>query len=308
MLVLLSVSLGMGSAKSSRGLLQLRADVAISPELEPVSDKKFFKADYPDDRRAPQFHKFGYPYPTVQDTEEYDKDYVEDKNHDGGYWKAQMEYDMLKNKLVKEKQELADAIAKEIKEKNDLEKARKAELDAEHEAEHAEDMAKKAQAKAEAADAAPVDVNAGAEKVEAEITDLEECKKQLAMAKAKLKKLLDEKKMAEKTKVETAKNETTAAALEAAAEKDEEAAEKKVNAEDKEHALSLKTYEEELADVKKVEIDFEKASKDVRKYRRAPHVDDNGGVYETHRGSATRASLLISGLLAVSTAATQLFN
>merc|ERR1719379_2454677 len=69
----------------------------INPELKPESHEKFFKKDYPDDRRPAVYHKFDYPYPTVQDSEDFDKDYTEDKNDDGGYWKTQMDYDKLKN-------------------------------------------------------------------------------------------------------------------------------------------------------------------------------------------------------------------
>lgn len=292
---------------ADRSLLNLRSTEAISPPLEPVSDKKFFKADYPDDRRAPQFHKFGYPYPTVQDSDEYDKDYVEDKNNDGGYWKAQMEYDALKNILIKQKDELAAALRKEIKEKNDLEAARKRELDAEHEAEHAEDMASDAEKKARDSDK-KIWVEPVAEKVEAEITDLEECKKQLAAAKKKLKTLLEEKKKAEALKLETEKNETAAELAEETAEKAEEASEKGVDKADKEHEAVFKSYQEELADVKQAEIDLEAAAKDVRKYRKAPYVDDNGGVYETTKakGGSSRAGVILSVVLVAGSAVVHL--
>merc|ERR550537_1301666 len=77
----------------------------IEPELEPKSDKKFFGKDYPDDVRPAVIHHFSHPYPTVQDSDRYEKDYVKDENDDGGYWKAQMEYDRVKNKLAQEKEE-----------------------------------------------------------------------------------------------------------------------------------------------------------------------------------------------------------
>merc|ERR1719217_1074950 len=77
----------------------------IEPDLDPVSDKKFFTKDYPDDMRPQtlkQFnHKFGHPYPTVQDSDRYDKDYVEDSNNDAGYWDAQMRYDKAKMYYIK---------------------------------------------------------------------------------------------------------------------------------------------------------------------------------------------------------------
>merc|ERR1719379_1068152 len=87
----------------------------IVPALDPVDeeaphDQTFMKKDYPDDRRAKVFHKFDYPYPTVQDSEDYDKDYVEDKSDDGGYWLAQMKYDELKNILQKEQDQMKKAL------------------------------------------------------------------------------------------------------------------------------------------------------------------------------------------------------
>merc|ERR1719428_2633660 len=80
--------------------------VRIDPELKPKSDNKFFGKDYPDDKRPPPTHHFDYPYPELQDDSRYDKDYVKDENDDGGYWKVQMEYDRLKNKVNNEKEEL----------------------------------------------------------------------------------------------------------------------------------------------------------------------------------------------------------
>merc|ERR550537_953547 len=126
----------------------------IEPDLEPKSDKKFFGKDYPDDARPAQYHHFSHPYPTVQDSDRYDKDYVKDENDDGGYWKAQMEYDRLKNKLAKEKKEMAAALAKEYEEQKEMEKAKSAEDDAEKAAEDAEKKEDEAEAAKKKADAA----------------------------------------------------------------------------------------------------------------------------------------------------------
>merc|ERR1719321_1162690 len=112
-------------------LLALVANARIVPELQPVSDSKFMKQDYPDDRRPKVYHKFDYPYPTIQDGEDYDKDYVQDKNDDGGYWIAQMKYDELKNKLGKEQDELNAALQKLAKERAGLLAAIKREAEAE---------------------------------------------------------------------------------------------------------------------------------------------------------------------------------
>merc|ERR1719458_1841664 len=67
----------------------------ISPKLDPESDKVFF----------------GHPYPAVQDTNEFDRDYVKDENNDGGEWKAQMDYDLLRTKLSKAQDDMEKAKA-----------------------------------------------------------------------------------------------------------------------------------------------------------------------------------------------------
>merc|ERR1719321_106331 len=108
-------------------LLALVANARIVPELDPVSSPKFMKQDYPDDRRPKVYHKFDYPYPTIQDGEDYDKDYVQDKNDDGGYWIAQMKYDELKNKLGKEQDELNKALHDLMRERKELNEATKRE-------------------------------------------------------------------------------------------------------------------------------------------------------------------------------------
>jgi hypothetical protein len=87
---------------------------AITPALEPKSHDKFFDHDYPDDHRpaAPQ-HDWQYPYPIVQDSEDYDLDFVKDENSDGGEWKVQQEYDTLRGKLAKEQELLKAAKMRE---------------------------------------------------------------------------------------------------------------------------------------------------------------------------------------------------
>merc|ERR1711881_515397 len=81
----------------------------ISPAVD-SSDKKFFDKDYPADRRpvADKYYVFDHPYPAVQDSGDYDKDYVKDENSDGGRWKAQMDYDTLRSKIRKAKDKLSE--------------------------------------------------------------------------------------------------------------------------------------------------------------------------------------------------------
>ena len=93
--------------------------------MSPASHKKFFGKDYPDDLRpsidaAP---KWSYPYPKVQSDSKYDTDYVKDENNDGGHWKAQMDYDELKMKYVKQQAIVRAAALKEGLEKDEAMKA-----------------------------------------------------------------------------------------------------------------------------------------------------------------------------------------
>merc|ERR1719272_2287007 len=165
------------------------AHLRITPELEPTSDKKFFGKDYPDDRRPPLYshEHFKHAYPTVQDSDRYDKDYVKDENDDGGYWKAQMEYDALQNKLAKEKAELAKAIAKAAQEKKEMDKAYQDWLDAQRKAKEATIKEKAADSKHDTAHAdleqLKKDIANSADKVEEEVKDLEDCKNKLIEAK-----------------------------------------------------------------------------------------------------------------------------
>lgn len=95
----------------------------ISPALDPVSSKKFDK-DYPADARpGVDVLHFKHPYPVVQDSGDFDKDYVKDENSDNGHWKAQQEYDRLRHKLAMEKKEAAAALAKKKAEEKDLKAA-----------------------------------------------------------------------------------------------------------------------------------------------------------------------------------------
>merc|ERR1719382_95939 len=86
----------------------------VSPTLEPASHKEFYGKDYPHDfQPSPNgVHKeFSYPYPIVQDSGDYDKDYVKDENGDGGEWKAQMNYDLIRSKIQKQQQASEEAAA-----------------------------------------------------------------------------------------------------------------------------------------------------------------------------------------------------
>merc|ERR1719238_1587462 len=95
---------------------KIASTVGINPPLMPVSDKKFFdgaRADYVTDLRPQVKDHFTWPFPEVQDSNDYDKDYVKDENGDGGEYKAQSTYDNLRAKLAKQKAELEELKRKE---------------------------------------------------------------------------------------------------------------------------------------------------------------------------------------------------
>jgi len=278
--------------------------VGITPELAPTSDKKFFKQDYPNDNRPAVHAQFDHPYPTVQDSEDYDKDYVKDENNDGGEWKAQENYDRLVNKMHKEKADIQEALEKEQKEEEDVESAKEREAAAEKKAKEEEgkagaarNKAKEDAAKADAAGKKAEDIEADANKtaggtggngtaienqagdVEKEMTDLEKCKEQLVKARGELEKKLKEKEMREADKAASELDEEFAKEKEASTEKTEENLEDKLAGEEKEHDAALKDWKSEEADVKETEADLKKAADNLRRFRK--NVDPDGGVYNS---------------------------
>jgi len=275
---------------------EVKHEVKIVPDLEPESDNKFFKKDYPDDSRPDPINHFSYPYPIVQDSDHYDKDYVQDQNDDGGYWKTQMAYDEVRNKLAKEKRELAKAFAKEREEFAEIEKAKEAERIAEAEAVAAEKEEKKAEAAHSEAHAAleglKSDIGESADTVDKEITDLEECKKQLEDAKVKLKKELEEKEEREAHQIEREGKERNAEQEHIDAMKTEEQKEKSLGEEEKDVDDAQKLYDKKVAALKAAEAELEAAYQNLRKYR---HADPDGGVYEVnHKGGAHQSTALSS--------------
>lgn len=129
---------------SRQGLLE--DGKKIEPKLVPKSDRVFFGHDYPDDIDPLHAKKteFSHPYPAVQDTDEYDKDYVKDENNDNGEWKAQMDYDLLRTKVARQKDDLEKAKDAEREMQKKLEEAKKREAAAAKAAKEAAERAGKA--------------------------------------------------------------------------------------------------------------------------------------------------------------------
>merc|ERR1719335_854580 len=87
------------------------AGVKVYPPLE-ETDHKFFKKDYPSDGRPDVRTHFGHPYPAVQDSDDYDNDFVKDENSDNGLYDAQMAYDKLRTLKRKEEGAVGDMVKK----------------------------------------------------------------------------------------------------------------------------------------------------------------------------------------------------
>merc|ERR1711957_142974 len=113
----------------------------ISPTLSPKSDKTWAGKDYPDDLRpSAKGLPFKNTYPALQKARTYDEDFVNDENSDNGEWKAQMNYDNIRNQQKKDVVSEKDAEKKADESKKVVDKAK----DAEDAAKKAHDEAEKA--------------------------------------------------------------------------------------------------------------------------------------------------------------------
>jgi len=264
----------------------------ITPELDPVSDKKFFdgkRADYPTDARPNVKDHFTFPFPIVQDSHDYDKDYVKDENSDNGAWAAQARYDKIRAQIAAAKEAAEKAKAKEYEEQTEEEKAAAAEKKAAEERARQEKLAEAARKAEEDAQKRADSANktiADAEKlVKSEVTDLEDCMKQLKEAKVHLEKLMKDKEAAMEAQAKLDEAKANAEAAEADAEKEEVKATGRL-AESGESKLSLdEQITRKEKQIASTETDLDAAAKNLRKFRSADSgKGQNGGVYERSAG------------------------
>lgn len=280
-------------------LAKLASTAGINPPLMPVSDKKFFdgaRADYATDLRPQVKDHFTWPFPEVQDSHDYDKDYVKDENGDGGEYKAQSTYDNLRAKLAKQKADLEELKRKEDSANADVDNARKKEEGARK---SADDARKKAEeAGKQGVDGPAGDVGGLTGEVEAEIKDLEDCKEQLRKAKEKLQKAIDERKAAMEAHDAAQAAEQKALAAEAKAKAEETKLEAELKEEDHEHHEAEEHKQVTAAELKKMEADLEDAAKNLRQYRQPDNgKGQNGGVYRS--GAAESAAPILAALAVV---------
>jgi len=294
-----------GHASSKTGS-QERAN-RTNPELKPESDAKFFKKDYPDDLRPGVTKRFGFthPYPAVQDSEDYARDFVKDENNDGGEWKAQMEYDNLRSKLQREYSDVIASEKNDAKEKHEFEEAQNANKKAEQEKAQAEQKAEAARKRArETADALKRfedEIQDAINKVEAEIKDLEGCKEKLAVARQQLKELMATKKqleikhretMAIHDAVEASEKQRLANLPKESPESEtrEKVDKMKRDIAVKEHETEIdgRSYEDQLKRIEATRAELDKAAARLRSVRKK-EVDPNGGVYHTDEKAAQKS-------------------
>lgn len=277
----------------------------ISPELETKSDSKFFGKDYPSDER-PKVHvlHFKHPYPAVQDSDDFDKDFVNDENSDNGEFKAQSEYDRLRHKLAKEKEEFANILtAKDEAEKELHEALRRHEAPKKRRSPPSTRSSGGSNGNGEAISerweamtppsrsspggiASPGDVEVATSDTRRAMDALEECKKQLEKARANLKKLMKELEEAKK------EQDVTQAAYEAdvARKKDSESEHKKCKINDnsnyQQYMDARENYLQQQTLVAEMEARLDAAASKVRETRDGE--DDDGGVYNTGDGKSRK--------------------
>lgn len=287
--VVFVAAVGSVSAGGTRGSIVEVQPSDLSPSLQPKSDKTFFRKDYPDDLRPEVVHRFNHPYPTVQDDDDYDKDFVQDENHDNGEWTAQMEYDALKTRLQREKAEMYRAKQKMDEEKRGFEAIAGKEAKAERETEALEERAEKvadeaADAKGSAGESER-QASGDARDVEHEMDDLKHCEEDLRKAKEELKRLLQQVKAADKASGAAADKADDAEAESVEAEKTEAVWEDKVTMLDQIHQAAASKYQEKLAELKTLEGKLADAAKKLAKFR-ASQMDANGAVVADNSGDA----------------------
>jgi len=290
---------GAFSAPTAQAGAVTAASVGPADQID-GSDKKFFKKDYPWDERpkANPLH-FKHPYPAVQDSGDFDKDYVKDENSDDGYWKAQTTYDKLRQKVRNEKSDVEKALKRKTQDEEDLKNAyakheqdKKARKAAEEKAAREKARkAAKASAEAEAAEAKKDELKHGgavgeglqkeievkADDTKSAMKELEDCKKELKAAQDRLKELMGELEDAKKEQTATEATVEQAYAKEMQLEGSEESLKEQVKMESATYQDSREKYLKQKQVLAKLEVQIQVAAAKVQAMRDAE--DKNGAVY-----------------------------
>jgi len=121
------------------------------------------------------------------------------------------------------------------------------------------------------------------------VDNLEDCKKQLAEIRKKLKVLVDERAEYERREKERLEFEKKKEAERKEKEMTEEEKEKKITEEEKEYKDAVEIRKKEEADVIRVTAELKASAEKLSKFRKA---DQDGGVYEVAKGAAWKSAAL----------------
>jgi len=293
------------------------ADAGVKSAVSPEVSKDTYQYDK---RPKVDVLHFKHPYPVVQDSDEFDKDFVKDENSDDGSFKAQSEYDRLRHKLLKEKADVAAALKakdqaekelreavkrkeeaeehkKKLQKENEEEKKRNEEKEKKEKEGSVSGSAGKPKAevkkevvvsvpdseKTPGGVAAPAQVDASVTDVKRAMDALDECKKELEEARQRLKGLMKELEEAKVQQKETEASLETASERVESLEGGQAAADKASEKEKQEYLAAKKEYEEQQAVLEKMEADIKVAAEKVKALRDG--ADADGGVYNTPRKS-----------------------
>lgn len=295
---------------SLRALTNAKTAALIDPELRPESDGEFFKKDYPVDDAHGHELKTKHPYPVVQPSDTFDKDYVKDENNnkmDGAAWdnmlkhgrdikKAAEEVEKLKEKVKKAKEDASKAEdklakgAKDVKEAEDALDKAAAEKKKEEPAttsKREESTTPKPPKTTTLAPEQPIDTDGAAKQVDNELGDLERCQEELRIAKEKLEKLQKEAAEAQAAMKEKEALRESAEHAEAIAKEEEEKLEVVVKKEEADYNKAEQRHEDVKAELEAMKKELQKAEDKLRRFR-GETVPQRGGGKES---GATRTAL-----------------
>lgn|ERR1719203_680031 len=252
----------------------------IVPALDPKDDGKFFKHDYPYDLKPLMEDRWSHPFPLVQGSKDYDRDYVKDENYDGGQWKLQSEYDTLRGKLATQWEAATRAERTALEKGRELETVQSEEKRAEVEAKReAMEALRKAGAHRRAAlrkNDTVREVGSQQIAVEREAKQAEDCEKELAKARARLKDLQEQESKREAVERGSAVEADEAEAKQFKKEQVEAALEEKVAESAKEYNSAHRQYEDTLKRVERTEQDLKQSEAKLRYHRHHPNAVQSG--------------------------------
>lgn len=281
--ILFSLALvGSSASTPSKAKAVKKAAAMIEPGLDPTSDKKFFGKDYPYDVSHRTNIDVPYPYPVIQASAVYDKDYTKDENHnskDGTNWELQLKHAKEVSDANAEVERLQAKLAKEKKDVHDATPSKEEKM--------------------------PDEIDLASKDVESGVTTLTGCKKELEAAKQKLQKLQDDALAAEKQVKD-------ATAADEKAVKDEQAAEAKaaglvavIDEAEKSQEKADEHLEQEKSKLSEVEDEEKGFEERLRNFRGGPRptTTEAPPPPPPKSGAAGKAGLVASAMLAATLAA-----